>query len=64
MKLQNRTVLITGGISGIGFELAKQLSERGNTIIITGRDQKKLNAVKEAYPVSTRSKAMLATHAR
>ncbi len=37
MELQNRTVLITGGTSGIGPELARQL-HRGNTITVTGRD--------------------------
>lgn len=44
MKLIDRTVLITGGTSGIGQELAKQLLRRGNTVIVTGRDQKKLDA--------------------
>src|SRR5580698_9486357 len=48
MKLEKRTVLITGGTSGIGLELAKQLLERGNTVIVTGRDQEKLDAVKLA----------------
>jgi uncharacterized oxidoreductase len=50
MKLKNRTVLITGGTSGIGLELAKQLLERGNTILVTGRDQEKLDAAKRALP--------------
>ncbi len=50
MKLEKRTVLITGGTSGIGLELAKQLLERGNTVIVTGRDQEKLDAVKIALP--------------
>ncbi len=50
MKLQNRTVLITGGTSGIGLELARQLRERGNTVIVTGRDQEKLDAVERALP--------------
>lgn len=50
MKLENRTVLITGGSSGIGLELAKQLLERGNTVIVTGRDPEKLDAAKRALP--------------
>ncbi len=50
MKLEHRTVLITGGTSGIGLELATQLHRRGNTIIVTGRDQDRLDAVALALP--------------
>lgn len=42
MKLKERTILITGGTSGIGFELAKQLLGRQNEVIITGRDERRL----------------------
>ena len=47
MKLENRTVLITGGSSGIGLEIAAQLLKRGNTVIVTGRDSAKLEAIKQ-----------------
>jgi len=50
MKLERKTVLITGGTSGIGLELAKQLIQRGNTVIVTGRDQGKLDAAESALP--------------
>ena len=48
MKLEGRTILITGGTSGIGFELAKRLIARRNTVIITGRDKQKLDQAKSA----------------
>jgi uncharacterized oxidoreductase len=51
MNLTNNTILITGGSSGIGFELAKRLHKLGNTIIITGRDQAKLQAAKAKIPL-------------
>jgi len=50
MKLEKKTILITGGSSGIGLELAKQLLKRGNTLIVTGRDQEKLDATKGMIP--------------
>lgn len=50
MKLERKTVLITGGTSGIGLELARQLQARGNTVIVTGRDQQRLDAASRALP--------------
>src|ERR1700745_3178659 len=49
MKLRSNTILITGGGSGIGYELTKQLTALGNTILITGRDQAKLDRAKAAF---------------
>jgi len=42
MNITNKTVLITGGGSGIGFEIAKLLAAAGNQVIITGRTESKL----------------------
>ena len=50
MKLTSNTILITGGGSGIGYELTKQLTALGNTILITGRDQVKMDRAKAAFP--------------
>lgn len=50
MKLSDRTVLITGGTSGIGLELARQLLARDNVVIVTGRDQERLDAAKRTLP--------------
>ncbi len=60
MKLEKKTVLITGGTSGIGLELAKQLLQKDNTVIVTGRDQEKLDPPSGRSPASTPSRAMLA----
>ncbi|AUD05581.1 SDR family oxidoreductase [Spirosoma pollinicola] len=43
MKTTNNTVLITGGSAGIGLEVAKSLLASDNTVIITGRDQARLD---------------------
>jgi uncharacterized oxidoreductase len=40
--MSGNTILITGGTSGIGFEFAAQLLKLGNIVIITGRDQERL----------------------
>lgn len=50
MNLSNNTILITGGSSGIGFELIRQLHPLGNKIIATGRDAAKLQKIKNTFP--------------
>ncbi|MBT6745531.1 MAG: SDR family oxidoreductase [Flavobacteriales bacterium] len=45
MKISNSTILITGGSSGIGKETAKQFVKKGAKVLITGRNEVKLNNV-------------------
>jgi uncharacterized oxidoreductase len=50
MNINNQTILITGGATGIGFELAKQLISLGNTVIVCGRRAQKLEEAKSQLP--------------
>jgi uncharacterized oxidoreductase len=51
MQLENSTILITGGSSGIGLEFVKQLiAHKPSAILITGRDISRLELVKHKYP--------------
>jgi uncharacterized oxidoreductase len=50
MKISGNTILITGGTSGIGEELAKRFLTLGNTVIVTGRDAAKLDRLKKEQP--------------
>ncbi|MFE3786191.1 SDR family NAD(P)-dependent oxidoreductase [Streptomyces goshikiensis] len=36
-SLSGRTILVTGGTSGIGYETTRQLAERGATVLLHGR---------------------------
>jgi uncharacterized oxidoreductase len=50
MNLSSNTILITGGATGIGFELAKQLAAKNNIVIICGRREEKLIQAKTLLP--------------
>ena len=38
---ENKIVLVTGGISGIGYEIVKRYSEEGAYVITCGRNDEK-----------------------
>src|SRR4051794_24935926 len=50
MKLTDRTILITGGSTGIGLAFALKFLELGNQVIVTGRRKAVLDQVKAKYP--------------
>lgn len=49
MKLEGKRILITGGSSGIGLELACRLAE-ANQVVIAGRDEAKLERARAQTP--------------
>ena len=46
--LKDRTALVTGGTSGIGFEVAKAYINAGARVVITGRNEEKVKKACEA----------------
>lgn len=50
MDLHHRTILLTGGTSGLGLEFARQLLALGNTVLLTGRDPAKLDQAQRELP--------------
>jgi 3-oxoacyl-[acyl-carrier protein] reductase len=52
MKINEVKAVITGGSSGIGFEIATKLKEQGAQVLITGRDEKKLKSAAQAIEVN------------
>ena len=49
MNIQDSTILVTGGSSGIGKAIAGLLVENGAKVAITGRDKSKLDRVAEEF---------------
>lgn len=47
MKTTGNTILIAGGTSGIGLELARRFHAAGNKVIVAGRRRDRLDAIAE-----------------
>jgi uncharacterized oxidoreductase len=46
VKLQGKTILLTGGTDGIGLRLARQLRDKGAALIVTGRTPARIEAAR------------------
>ena len=64
-NLKNKVVLITGSSTGVGLELAKLLVQQGANIILTARNEEKLEkarlatGISDAYLLDVRSEAQI-----
>src|SRR5699024_8469550 len=47
LLLKNKTVVVTGGSSGMGKAMAQRFADEGANVVITGRDIEKLEAAKK-----------------
>lgn len=50
MHIENNTILITGGATGIGFALAERFLAANNNVIVCGRREEALQAAKQKLP--------------
>ena len=46
MKLRNKVAIVTGATSGMGLDTAKLFLKEGAKVVLTGRSEEKLNALK------------------
>ncbi|MBU5468409.1 2,4-dienoyl-CoA reductase [Virgibacillus sp. MSJ-26] len=51
--MKNKTVIVTGGSSGMGKYMAKKFADEGAQVVITGRTEEKLDKVKTELLEST-----------
>lgn len=48
--MEKRNILITGGSAGMGLATAIKFAQKGDQVIITGRNKTKLEAIRQEYP--------------
>ena len=56
--MSDRTVVVVGGTSGIGLEIARRAVERGDSVVLTGRDQARADEVAKSLGDRARGLAL------
>jgi NAD(P)-dependent dehydrogenase (short-subunit alcohol dehydrogenase family) len=56
-RLAGKVAVITGGSSGIGYAIARAFASEGSSVVITGRNEEKLDAAAKALASSITSDA-------
>lgn len=64
MRLENKTVVVTGGNSGIGFAAAKLFVAEGAKVVITGRNEETLARASDALGGALAVRADVTDYAR
>src|SRR5882724_9012007 len=59
LHLNDKTALVTGATAGIGLEIARRLAVEGAKVIITGRNQAKLDEAVDRIRASGGAGAMV-----
>lgn len=52
LKIGNSRALVTGSTAGIGLEIARKLAKEGASVVLSGRDQKKLDTALDSILAS------------
>ena len=46
-NIKRKTVIVTGGATGLGYAVAEQFLEQGDTVVLNGRTESKLQRLEK-----------------
>src|SRR5699024_4223325 len=56
--MENKTIIVTGGSSGMGKAMAQRFANDGANVVITGRNEEKLEMAKQDLLETAKGKVM------
>src|SRR5690606_34851740 len=57
-QMSGRTIVVVGGTSGIGLEIAKDVVAHGDNVVITGRDQERSESIAASIGANAKAVAL------